>query len=174
MNSTNAKPKSLFARHPRRYDVPALLLLSAVTLIVGYMLPLMSISKLVFWQDDYTLLTSVTGLWNSGNYILAIIIFVFSIVFPITKLTALAIVWFKRFDDETRNRVVFLVGVLGKWSMLDVFVCALLIVMTKAKSFLDAEPRSGLFVFAVAIALSMVASILVEHLAKKQAIGSRE
>ena len=168
------KPKSLFARHPKRWDVPALLLLSAATLIAGYTLPLMSISKLVFWHDDYTLLTSVTGLWDSGNYILAVIIFVFSIVFPITKLTTLSVVWFKAFDDQTRSRVVFTIAILGKWSMLDVFVCALLIVMTKAKAFLDAEPRSGLFVFAIAIALSMIASILVEHLAKEPVAGSRQ
>jgi len=63
--------------------------------------------------------------------------------------------------------VVYLVGLLGKWSMLDVFVCALLIVLTQSKSYISASPRSGLFVFTAAIALSMVVSILVERLVKR-------
>lgn len=159
--------ESLFSQHRSRWDIPALLVVSAAMLAVGYMLPLMAISKLVFWEDDYTLITSVTGLWHSGNYVLSVVIFVFSIVFPCVKLGALAVVWWKPFEADARERFVFWVGVLGKWSMLDVFVCALLIVLTQSKGWVDASPRAGLFVFAGAIVLSMVTSILVERVAKR-------
>lgn len=163
-----AKAQSLFARHPKRWDVPVLLVLSAAALATGYALPLMAISKLVFWKDDYTLITSVTGLWHGGNYVLAVVIFLFSIIFPCTKLVALAVVWWKPFESEARERFVFWVGVLGKWSMLDVFVCALLIVLTQSKGYIDASPRVGLFVFAGAIALSMITSIVIERLVKAE------
>ena len=159
--------QSLFAKNPRRFDVPVLLILAFVTLIVGLSLPLMSIDKLVFWHDDYTLFSSVLGLWESGHYVLAVIIFLFSVVFPFVKLAALAGVWFKAFDEQLRDRLIFAVGVLGKWSMLDVFVTALLIVLTQSKGFVDASPRAGLFVFAAAIVLSMVLSVLVELAARR-------
>lgn len=159
----NAK-QSLSQKHAGHWEVPVLLVLAAVTLAIGYVLPLMRIETLVFWQDDYTLLTSIRGLWDHGDYALAVIIFIFSILFPVTKLIAMGVLWWKAFDDQLRRRVGFAVSLLGKWSMLDVFVCALLIVMTQSKSFVDASPRAGLFIFAAAIALSMVVSIIIEYL----------
>lgn len=162
-----ATPRSLAAHYPKQWDVWVLLIGSAVTLIVGYTLPLMAIEKLVFWEDGYTLITSVTGLWSSGNYVLAAIIFLFSIVFPCVKLAALAVAWWKPFEQEARDRLVRAVGLLGKWSMLDVFVCALLIVLTQSRSFVDAAPRAGLFVFTAAILGSIIVSMRVESLARR-------
>lgn len=51
--------------------------------------------------------------------------------------------------------------------MLDVFVVAILIVLTQSKTRLDAEPREGLYLFSIAIMLSMIATVVVERLAKR-------
>lgn len=162
-----AKARSLAQLHPRRLDQPALVLLAAALLAVGLSLPFMRIEKLVFWEDNYSLLDSVVSLWQSGHYLLAAIIFFFSIVFPFCKLTALLIVWFLPSPHANRRRLLRVLGLMGKWSMLDVFVVALLIVLTRARSLLNAEPRAGVYLFAAAIVVSMIASFTMERIAER-------
>jgi paraquat-inducible protein A len=159
--------KSLHQQFPRRFEVPTLLVLTVVLLIISLLLPFMRIDKFAFWEDDYTLLTSIRGMWKAEHYLLAAIIFFFSIVFPYAKMGMLGYLWYKPVESETRGKLLFWLGVLGKWSMLDVFVVALLIVLTQSKSFVDASPRAGLYVFAIAIVSSILVSIRVEWLAQR-------
>jgi paraquat-inducible protein A len=163
--------QSLFARNRKRVDVPALLLAATAGLVVALNLPFMSIDRLIFWQDDYTLFTSLRAMWDSGHRFLAGVIFLFSIIFPFAKLAALTAIWFWPMSDTTRKPALFWLGVLGKWSMLDVFIVALLIVLTQSKGFVDAEAQVGLYVFAGAILLSMLVSILVERVGHRVAAG---
>jgi paraquat-inducible protein A len=59
---------------------------------------------------------------------------------------------------------------LGKWSMLDVFVIAVTIVIVKVGgSFAKAEPRPGLYVFSLAVFLSMILTGRVHKLAAREA-----
>ena len=56
---------------------------------------------------------------------------------------------------------------VGKWSMLDVFVVAVIIVLLTAQRFVSAHLRVGIYLFGTAIILSMLASAWVEQLARK-------
>lgn len=164
-----AKRKSLFSLHPKRVEVPILLVACTGGLVVALTLPFMSIEKLVFWQDHFTLMASIKGMWENEHRFLAAIIFLFSIVFPFAKLIALAVIWFTPMKHDHRKPALHWLGVLGKWSMLDVFVVALVIVMTQSKGFVDAEANSGLYVFSAAILLSMLVSILVDRVGHHEA-----
>lgn len=159
-------PQSLYQRNVRCYDVPLLIFASGAALVVGLSLPFMSIKQLIFWEDEYTLFTSIRGMWESEHYALACLIFFFSIVFPFAKVLALAGAWYVRMPAGKRERALHWLGMLGKWSMLDVFVIAILIVLTQSKGVVDAQAQAGLYVFALAILLSMVASVRIERLAK--------
>ena len=150
-----------------RYDVPIVLAAAFVALIVGLSLPFMKVQQLVFWHDAYSLFTSIKGMWAGGHYGLACLIFFFSIIFPFAKLLALAWVWYRPMPVEKRGRVLHWLSLLGKWSMLDVFVIAVLIVLTQSKGYVDAEAQVGLYIFAAAILLSMAVSLRIEHLAKQ-------
>lgn len=165
--TTAAATASLARLYPRHWWVPVLLIVCAVTLVVALSLPFMQIRKLVFWKDDYSIFTSLHGLWKSGNYLLVAVIFFFSIVFPFAKLGVLGWLWFRPCSDERRRWWVAVLGVLGKWSMLDVFVVAFLIVLVKAKALADALPRAGVYVFCAAIAASILTSSIVERLARR-------
>lgn len=153
----------MFSRH---FYAPGMVFLSAGLLVTALFLPFMTIQKL-FGDDPYSLPASIRELWTSNHQGLAIIIFLFSIVFPFTKLTGLALLWFRRTDSEKRKRLLNWLSLLGKWSMLDVFVTAILIVLIKAGSLVDAVAELGIYVFAAAILLSMIASITIERLARK-------
>lgn len=159
--------QSLNQLNTRRYDVPIVLALAFACLVVGLSLPFMKIQQLVFWHDEYSLISSIKAMWGEGHHSLALLIFFFSIIFPFGKLLALVMVWYRSMSAERRDRVLHWLSLLGKWSMLDVFVIAVLIVLTQSKGYVDAEAQAGLYIFAVAILLSMTVSLRIEHLAKK-------
>ena len=164
--------QALSARHPRhRFAVPAALVGSTALLLVGLSLPLMH-ARQMFWKSSYSVWAGVVELWRQGEAALAIIVFFFSMVFPSIKLTALAVIWFARLPDAGRSRLLHWLGALGKWSMLDVFVVAILIVLVKLGPLANVEPRVGVYVFAAAIVSSMLTAMHVERLAKR-ALRSR-
>ena len=160
--------QSLRDRYPRRIEVPLLILTSFVLLLIALSLPLMTVEKMVFWKNEYSVIAGVHGLWEQGQYALAIILFFFSIVFPLFKLGMLGVIWTVRLDEGKRQAVLHWLGILGKWSMLDVFVVAILIVLVKLGPLARVQPERGVYWFAAAIFLSMITSMYVDSLAKKR------
>lgn len=165
MSTSNGQ--SLQQRHPKRLDVPVLLIASMTLLGFGLFLPTMRTEKLVFWEDTYSILNGVVALWQEKHYLLSAVLFFFSMVFPVAKLIALGVIWFAPTGKNTRVTILKWLLVLGKWSMLDVFVVAVLIVITQLKGAIDAEARIGIYLFAAAIVGSMIVAHLIEHIAKK-------
>lgn len=159
--------RSLAVLHPRRWYVPVGLLAALGLLIAGLMLPVMRIETLIFWEDNYSIVTGAISLWKNDHPVLAVILFAFSVVFPNVKLAGLLMVWFWPLVESARARILWWVDVLGRWSMLDVFVVAVTIVLTQSKSFLDADARAGLYVFSGAVVLSMLMTLEVERITKK-------
>jgi paraquat-inducible protein A len=107
-------------------------------------------------------------LWEQDQFVLAIIVFFFSIVFPLGKLATLALLWFTPLAEQKRQTVLHWLGILGKWSMLDVFVVAILIVLVKLGPLASVQPQRGVYWFAAAIVLSLITSMYVDSLARKQ------
>lgn len=141
--------------------------ISLLLLIAGLTLPVMETTTLVFWQSSYSIIDGIIALWKDGNYILSLVLFVFSILFPSAKLLGQTCLWFIQFDDDERNRIVHAMRVLGKWSMLDVFVVAILVVVTQIGGLVDATPKLGIYIFGASIFLSMLATMLIERLASR-------
>ena len=137
-------------------------------LLIALSLPLMTVEKMTFWKNSYSIIAGVRGLWEDHQYTLAIILFFFSIVFPNVKLMALAFLWFVPLGEKKREVVLHWLGVLGKWSMLDVFVVAILIVLVKLGPLARVRPQRGVYWFAAAIFLSMLTSMYVDHLARRK------
>jgi len=153
-------PQSLQKRYPKNYLVPAGLALSGLFLIMGLFLPVITLHELVFWTTTFSVVTGINSLFQEKHYFLAFIIFFFSIVFPLFKLGVLCRIWFSRLADEKRQFYLRWLGILGKWSMLDVFVVAVTIVVTKISGFAKGEARIGIYFFTASILLAM---ILTEH-----------
>lgn len=159
--------KSLAGVLPAHVYAPTLVFISLGLNVAALMTPFLVMKKLIFFEEAYTLLHSVKLMWDNGSYFLAAIVFSFSVVFPFAKLATLLWVWFVPMREAARHKTLWLVGVLGKWSMLDVFIVALLIFLSTSKGLFNAEARVGVYLFAGAIGLSLVASLLIEHLARK-------
>ena len=163
--------KSLKDIHNGRPDVPLLIGLAFVVLLAGLSLPILTVQKTVFWrhwENHYSVFVGVIELAKSGDWLLAVILFFFSMVFPFAKLFSLATLWYRKLSEAERLKTLHWLGVLGKWSMLDVFVVAILIVAAKLRSLTEVQPRVGLYLFGLAIILSMLATMHVERLAKRR------
>jgi paraquat-inducible protein A len=148
-------------------DLRALLVVAstlgaAVCLALGLTQPVIKFTHLHFWEDTYSILSIIYALWTGGEMFLAAVIFIFSIVFPAIKLVYIAMAGtLATFDPARRGRWFRRIGWLGKWSMLDVLVLALLVFYAKAAQFADAVSLPGVYFFAASVVLTMIAYSLV-------------
>jgi paraquat-inducible protein A len=160
--------QSLSDKYHGHPEVPLLIFISAGLLVVGLSVPLMKIEKFVFWKNDYSVFTGVIGLIADKQILLAAVVFFFSMLFPFVKLTALLVVWWARLKNADRKKLLHWLGILGKWSMLDVFAVSILIVLVKLGPLASIEPQPGLYFFCGAILFSMATAMYIDHLAKSK------
>jgi paraquat-inducible protein A len=158
--------KSLHDLYPRQLIIPFLILLSAVLLMMGLSKPVLTVRKL--WESNtFSILSGITTLWHEKYHGLAVLIFFFSIVFPIAKLASLLVLWIIKLEEGQRKKIINFLEVFGKWSMLDVFVTAVLVVCVKLGALASAKAEIGIYFFGTSIVLAMIISGLQNHLAKK-------
>ena len=147
--------------------VPLALLLSTVLLLIGLSLPLLHARQMIFWKSSYSVWAGVVALWEVNEILLALLLFFFSIIFPVIKLAALAVIWFVKLPEEYRQWLLHWLGLLGKWSMLDVFVVAIIVVAAKMETLTKVEPQVGIYVFGGSVFLSMLTTMHVTWLARR-------
>jgi paraquat-inducible protein A len=144
--------------------VPAALLASAsAVLAVGLTLPVVTLRSGLA-RETYSVLGGIRDLARSGEVLLAGIVLGFSVLFPIAKLALLTRVLFRPFDEQRRARLVRSLVRLGRWSMLDVFVVAILIGSVHLGILSEAYAERGIHVFGSGILLSMLATLAVQRL----------
>lgn len=162
-------PDALRTHFKRTFDVAPLLVVAAATLVLGLTLPILDVEKFVFWESNYSVVTGVANLFDANEYLLGFVILLFSIVFPIAKLGVLATLWWGKFTHEQRFGLLRRLEQVGRWSMLDVFAVAILVVAGKLGMVADVRARVGIYLFAAAILVSMLATWRVKKLALKAA-----
>ncbi|MBT8446786.1 MAG: paraquat-inducible protein A [Gammaproteobacteria bacterium] len=96
-----------------------------------------------------TLVSTIDSLWQEGHETVAGLVFLFSFVTPLAKLAVTAACLI--FDgSRRRDQALRLVHFIGKWSMVDVFIVAVLLVVFsfKGDAVGHATPGIGLSFFA--------------------------
>ena len=157
--------KSLREEYPGRADIYLSILGAATLLAFGLYLPLLHVTQLVFWESNYSIVSGIEQLFRDGEYFLGVVILLFSVVFPAGKLVVLTIIWTARLTVKERMKTLDWLGHLGKWSMLEVLIVALMILSFKLKVLAHAETRYGIYVFSLSIVLSKISVARVERLA---------
>lgn len=137
---------------------PLLLFAAAFCLALGLVLPLIRLDRLYFFTDEPSLLQIVSGLWGDGEALLALIVFLFSIAFPILKLGVLHVIAYGGAHD--RPAIPKWLKTLSNWSMLDVLLVALVIFAAKTSGLAAAITQPGLWFFAASAVLTAIASAL--------------
>jgi paraquat-inducible protein A len=147
------------ARRARSWAVPLALAAAAASLAAGVALPIIRASRFFVIARPLSNLDGVQILLADGDWLLAAIIAGFSIVWPAVKIVVLAGLWVQlRRGASVSLRLIAALDSLGKWSMLDVFVVALAIVMLKTGALTDATAAPALYPFIAAILLTAFAS----------------
>jgi paraquat-inducible protein A len=140
------------------------LLIAAYALYVpANLLPIMETRSLFGVQRD-TILSGVAFLWNSGSWILALIVFVASVAVPMLKLFSMTLLVVSVQIRNTmpplpRARLYRLLELIGRWSMLDVYVVAILVALVQAQSLATMAPGPGVLAFGAVVVLSMLATM---------------
>ncbi len=146
--------------------IDLLLWISLLTLAIGIFAPVMTFKKLIFHKNTFSIHTGLVTLFKEGEYILFLIIFVFTILFPVVKIFLLGLIhYFRLWPQEKRKKLLHYLSLVSKWSMLDVFIVALLVVIVRLGITGKVEVQWGIYVFAVSVILSTLATQRLTHIA---------
>ncbi len=115
----------------------------------------------------YSLIGTAKLMYQYKLYSIAILIVGFSIIFPFIKLFFLFIICYLMKSPSLRYRIVRIIDFFTKWSMFDVFVICIVLVLTNNQYFIASDPKVGIYYFLIAIFLSIICSILLEELCEK-------
>jgi paraquat-inducible protein A len=134
-----------------------LLAANLILFMVAWFMPIMTISKFWFWKDTASIWDTVALLWKEDEIFIFLIVGVFSMLFPAVKLLVAGWVW-ARVDagSAAGARSVGLLEILGKWSMVDVFVVALVVVAVKVSLVTNVTVHSGIYMFTGAALFSIL------------------
>ncbi|HZX91911.1 MAG TPA: paraquat-inducible protein A [Rudaea sp.] len=144
----------------------AFLIASVILYIPANTLTVMRTDSL-FGRENHTILGGVVDLWNGGSWDLAVIVFVASIVVPILKMLALALLAItaqrrSHWRQHDRARLYRMLEAVGHWSMLDVFVVALLVGLVRFHSIAEVMPGPGIAAFGAVVVLTMLSSLSLD------------
>lgn len=162
----NKRPDDALSRQAAGLDrliTPGLLAATAL-LGAGLVLPVMTVSKFFVFSDEVSIWTAITDLYNGDELFLALVVMVFSVIFPFAKISIAYGLWRTfSFEPEKHRRLVAVLDTLGRWSLADVLVVAVLIVIAKSTAFASAQMDVGLYFFAAGVGLT---SMLVFRIKK--------
>jgi paraquat-inducible protein A len=146
-------------------SVPWLLAAAFLFFVAGVFFPFFHVTKFWVFHDAISVVTGIVTLLHEGEYFLFVVLSLFTLVFPCVKLGLLAVIWGEREHDLVRvRRLLHWVEGAGKWSMLDVFVVAILIVAMKSAAVADLRIGPGLYLFTFSVIATQVASTIVARL----------
>lgn len=141
----------------RRFLLSLAIIGAAVCLALGLTLPIIKLTKFVFWTTEHSLISAVMVLLKDGQTFLGMTVLIFSILLPVLKLLYLLLVSTLPIAEITRqHRRLKALEWLGKWSMHDVLVLALTIFFIKSQGVWDAASLNGVYFFTAAVVLMIL------------------
>ncbi|NMH59378.1 paraquat-inducible protein A [Alteromonas ponticola] len=141
----------------------ALLLTATLLYIPANTLPIMNTN--VFGRNEpNTIIGGVISLWEMGSYPIAIVILVASVVVPVAKILVLAWLNFsvqsgKLSNPHASTKYYRLVEWIGRWSMIDVFVVAILVALIQLGNTLAIYPGPAALAFCAVVFITMIAAM---------------
>jgi paraquat-inducible protein A len=154
---------SVHARIPGSLERTLALLIAATVLYIpANAYPIMTTEQFGSPLDS-TILGGVILLWNMGSYPVAMIIFIASVLIPIGKILSIGtLCWTVSRNDKSsqRQRTILyrITELIGKWSMVDVFVVAILVALIQITGIIVIRPGAAALAFAGMVILTMLSA----------------
>ena len=140
----------------------ALALAAFILYIPANVFPIMTVVSLGN-AGAHTIMGGVVALWEAGMVPLALVVFFASVFVPLLKLLALVYLLLSvqlkwRARPRQRTSMYRIVEGIGRWSMLDIFVIAILISLVRLGNLATIVPGVGATAFAAVVVLTMFAA----------------
>jgi paraquat-inducible protein A len=140
----------------------ALLIAATVCYVPANIFPVMVVAGPGGSETD-TILSGVQAMFAAGWYVVGALIFFASITVPVLKLLTLfgllvSIKRRSRWNPRERTRLYRVVEIVGRWSMLDMFVVSLTVALVQLGVVANVEPGIGASFFAAVVVLTIFAA----------------
>lgn len=137
----------------------AYLLAAIILFFPANLLPIMTTTSIVGTQSD-TILGGVLYLWHTGSYPIAVIVFLASFITPLFKMLSIGYLCLTCHLQSTkhirfRTQLYHFTELIGRWSMIDVFVVALLGALVQMGALATVDPEVGIVAFTLVVFLTM-------------------
>lgn len=141
----------------------AFLIAAGVFYIPANLLPIMTVNGIGGAKSD-TILSGVVTFWEMKAYPVAIVIFTASVLIPILKVIALVTLCLAArrggyTSAKNLGRLYRLTELLGRWSMVDVFVVAILVCLVQLGALMSITPGTAAVSFAAVVILTMFSAM---------------
>ena len=159
-------PRCGTAVHRRKPDAltrsTALALAAAICYVPANLLPVMVVAGPGGAEAD-TILSGVEAMFAAGWYVVGTLIFFASITVPILKIVTLggliiSVRRRSRWNPRDRTRLYRALEIIGRWSMLDMFVVSLTVALVQLGVVANVQPAMGATFFAAVVVLTIFAA----------------
>ncbi len=141
----------------------ALVIAAFIFYIPANVLPIMHTTSFGNTQSD-TILSGVIYFMKTGSWHIALVIFVASIFVPLFKLIILVYLLISlrkkwQWRPLDRTRLYRITEAVGRWSMVDIYVLAILVALVKLDALATVEPGHGALYFAAMVVITIFAAM---------------
>lgn len=156
---------------PQKVFVINLIFISMIALVTGWISPILEITayqdipvlgNTVFQYESKSILSALENIYASGKYLIFAVILLFTVITPVIK-SILLLLLSQSQSLKFSEKSIKILSHIGKWSMLDVFVVAIIVTFfsMKAQGQTDASLQVGVYFFSLYVILSMICTYIV-------------
>ncbi len=135
-----------------------LIIVATVFFALGIILPTIRFTTVYVWTNQHSILTIMYALFETDEIFLCAVLFAVSIFFPFMKLFyLLTLITSHDIEPEFRRKSIATMEWLGRYSMTDVMVLALMIFYVNSSGYTEATVLPGVYFFAASALITMLA-----------------
>ncbi len=154
LETREARPRSAL----RNFMLALFILVASISFALGVMLPSIRFTTVYVWSNEHSIASIIWALWSTREFFLCAVIAVFSVVFPFLKLLYLLTLCLSpNISADFRQRSISTMEWLGRYSMTDVMVLALMIFYMNSSGYTEARVLPGVYCFAASALMTMIA-----------------
>ena len=154
---------TLHSRKPKSLQRTLALVLAATILYIPANVLPITVTRFLGAEQADTIMSGVLFFMFSGSWHIALVIFVASVLIPLTKLLILiylliSVKWKVRLNPKARTRLYRMTEAVGRWSMVDVYVVTVLVALVQLDPFATITAGPGVLYFAAVVVITMFAA----------------
>ncbi len=140
----------------------ALVLTACILFIPAMIYPMMEVTQFGI-STGSTIMEGVISFLEHGDYFIALVILTASVIIPLIKLLGLLFIFLSlsiniKMKNKTKLRVFYFIEAIGKWSMIDIYVVAILASVVQLSEIFNIKGGIAATSFALVVVLTMIAA----------------